>query len=103
MEREPEKTALEQTGGAALGVIEADEAPELDGQAGIEEFITSDVVLGLLGIPEEGLLRISAALLIAGKNEMCAYWWRDPYTGKQTAELRDPVLVKSAFSNATID
>ncbi len=80
-----------------------DDASSVDGKQGIEEFITSDVVLGLLGIPEEGLLRISAALLIAGNNEVCAYWWRDQYTGKQTAELRDPVQVRAAFSNTVID
>lgn len=70
---------------------------------GIEQYITSDMVLGLLGIPETGLLRISAALLIAGNNELCAYWWRDSYTGRQHAELRDPVLVRAAFSQVTID
>ena len=80
-----------------------DDASSVDGKQGIEEFNTSDLVLGHLGIPEEGLLRISAALLIAGNNELCAYWWRDPYTGKQTAELRDPVQVRAAFSNTMID
>jgi len=72
-------------------------------EPGIEEFITSEVVLGLLGIPETGLLRINAALLIAGNNELCAYWWRDQYSGQQRAELRDPVLVRAAFSNVAID
>lgn len=90
-------------GNTALEPLRGDDASEIDGKQGIEEFISSDVVLGLLGIPEEGLLRISAALLIAGNNEVCAYWWRDKYTGKQAAELRDPVLVKAAFENATID
>jgi hypothetical protein len=80
-----------------------DDGNEENEKGGIEEFITSDVILGLLGIPEQGLLRISAALLIAGNNEVCAYWWRDPYTGKQTAELRDPVQVRAAFSNTVID
>lgn len=75
----------------------------VEGQPGIEEFITSDVVLGLLGIPEEGLIRISSALLIAGNNELCAYWWRDRYSGQQAVELRDPVHVRAAFSNTVID
>ena len=83
--------------------IIAEEMNSQDGQPGIEEFITSDVVLGLLGIPEEGLIRISSALLIAGNNELCAYWWRDRYSGQQTVELRDPVHVRAAFSAPMID
>jgi hypothetical protein len=81
--------------------MESLQSPEPE--SGIEQFITSDVVLGLLGIPEEGLLRIESALLIAGNKELCAYWWRDPYTGKQTAQLLDPVQVCAAFSQTVID
>jgi hypothetical protein len=73
------------------------------GEPGIEDYITSDVILGLLAIPEAGLLRISSALLFAGNNELCAYWWRDSYSGQQHAELRDPVLVKAAFNDAFLD
>jgi len=83
--------------------ISLDEVSEPGSEPGIEQYITSQMVLSLLGIPETGLLRISAALLIAGNNELCAYWWRDPYTGRQHAELRDPVLVRSAFSNVVVD
>lgn len=83
-------------------VVEEDDSRELC-EPGIEDFITSDVILGLLAIPETGLLRISSALLIAGNNELCAYWWRDRYTGQQHAELRDPVLVKAAFNDAFLD
>jgi len=72
-------------------------------EPGIEDYITSDVILALLAIPEAGLLRISSALLFAGNNELCAYWWRDRYTGQQQAELRDPVLVKAAFNDAFLD
>ena len=83
-------------------ITEEDDSSELC-HPGIEEYITSEMVLGLLGIPETGLLRISAALLIAGNNELCAYWWRDQYSGQQRAELRDPVLVRAAFSTVAID
>lgn len=70
---------------------------------GIEPFITSELVLTLLGIPAQGLLRISAALLFAGNDELCAYWWRDAQSGQQHAELRDPVHVRNAFANSVID
>ncbi len=98
---ESEHPGVEGAGNAAAP-LEDDDSCELY-QPGIEEFITSELVQGLLGIPETGLLRISAALLIAGNNELCAYWWRDPYNGQQHAELRDPVLVRAAFSTAAID
>lgn len=98
---ESEHPGVEGAGSAAV-ITEEDDSSELC-QPGIEEYITSELVLGLLGIPETGLLRISAALLIAGNNELCAYWWRDQYSGQQRAELRDPVLVRAAFSTAAID
>ena len=102
MESEHTGVADAPTGGTGDVIIDDDDSRDLC-QPGIEEYITSDVVLGLLGIPETGLLRISAALLIAGNNELCAYWWRDQYSGQQRAELRDPVLVRAAFSQVTID
>lgn len=88
------KTAVEE------GVAVPEEAQK---QPGIEEYITSEIVLGLLGIPTEGLLKVSSALLIGGNNEVIAYWWRDPYSGQQHAEFRDPVQVKAILSDAQID
>jgi PRTRC genetic system protein B len=70
---------------------------------GLEEFLTSDVVLDLLKMPKDGFIRISAALFFLGNSEMFAFYWRDTHGGKQYCKLLTPDAVRAAFHPMPID
>src|SRR5437660_5957243 len=64
---------------------------------GLEEYLTSDVILDMLKMPTDGLIRINAALFFLGSNEMFAYYTRDPHSGKQHSKLLNADDVVATF------
>lgn len=68
-----------------------------DSAPGLEEYLTSDVILDLLKMPTDGLIRINSALFFLAGNEQFAYYTRDSQTGKQTCKLLDADAVRAAF------
>ncbi|GCE32009.1 hypothetical protein KDA_74930 [Dictyobacter alpinus] len=69
---------------------------------GLEEFLTSDVILDLLKIPKDGLIRINAALFFLGSNEMFAFYWRER-NGSQQCKLLPADAVRTAFHTMPFD
>jgi PRTRC genetic system protein B len=78
-------------------VADYEEMSGADSQPGLEEYLTSDVILDLLKMPTDGLIRINSALFFLGGNEQFAYYSRDSQTGKQTCKLLDVDAVHAAF------
>lgn len=75
--------------------------PEADGDPdgpGLESSLTSEVVLDLLRIPAGGLLRISAALLFLGNDELFAFYYRDAQSGAQSCKFVSAASVKAALA-----
>lgn len=73
-------------------------------EAGLEEYLTSPVILDLLKLPQDGLVRISAALFFLGDYEMFAFYWRDSYRGaEQHCKLVGADAVRSAFAPMPLD
>ena len=70
---------------------------------GLEEFLTSDVVLDLLKMPKDGLIRINAALFFLGSDEMFAFYWRDTHNGQQHCKLLAADAVRAAFQPMPFD
>jgi len=70
---------------------------------GLEEFLTSEVVLDLLKMPKDGLIRINAALFFLGSDEMFAFYWRDTHNGQQHCKLLQASAVRTAFHQMPMD
>lgn len=65
---------------------------------GLEAYLTSDVLLDLLKLPKDGLIKINAALLFLGNEEMFAYYRRDEqYGGEPRCKLVAADAVRAAF------
>ena len=98
MERERYPDEPEEPGGE-----EVSDGQEYLPTPGLEEYLTSDVVLDLLKIPRDGLVRISAALFFLGSNEMFAFYWRDAHDGKQHCKLLPADAVRASFNPMPFD
>lgn len=71
--------------------------PEGEAVPGLETFLTSDVMLDVLDIPNGGLLRISAALLFLGDDDLFAFYWRDAQSKRPHCKLVSADGVRACF------
>ncbi len=92
--------------GEGEGALEASIAsgrPEVMPGPGLEEHLTSSVILDLLKIPQDSFVRISAALFFLGNREMFAFYWRDSYNNKEYCKFVSADAVRAAFEPMPFD
>lgn len=57
----------------------------------------------LLNIPQGGMIGVTSALLFSGPQHLCAYWWRDPESGEDYANLVDEERLRLAIGRVSLD
>lgn len=67
-----------------------------------EQWLTEDIAMALLNIPQDGIFGVNAALLFARDQHMCAYWWREQ-NRQQHVRLVSPQTVRAALNKIAID
>src|SRR5260370_39314696 len=78
----------------------ADRAVDPDHPA---SWLSEDMLLALLNIPQGGIIGVTSALLFSETQQLCAYWWRDEKGNGQHTKLIDPQALRAAIGAIPVD